>query len=177
MPRYSNPNINYLEIMNVGAELFEEQLVRYCTDIRLVNEYFFEQRERIASLQRHASLRKFRPIYLRLEIEKYTYANWPRARLHWCVGRKANRKDGTTYWKSYRFPCSHPDGNYRAKDITRMTGKRGWYYDLVKATEIEVQPIRRHIQGMHSIYKAIVSSPEYQVIRTKNFFSYVPDEQ
>ena len=177
MPRYSNPNIDYLEIMSEGAELFDEQLARYSAGVQRINEYFFEERERIASLQNHASQQKFKPIYLRLEIEKQTYGDWPRARLPWCVGRKVTRKDGTAYWKSDRFPCSHPDGNYRAKDITRMTGKRGWYYELVKAIEIEVQPIRRHIQDMHNIYKAIVSSRAYQVIRTKNFFNYVPDEQ
>jgi len=177
MARYGNPNIDYLEIMNVGAELFEEQLLRYRADIELINEYFFDERDRIASAQKYASQQKFKPIYLRLEIEKQIYGEWPRARLTWCVGKKVTRKDGSIYWKSERIPCAHPDGNYRAKDITAMTRKRGWYYHLVRAVEKEVQPIRRHIQDMHAIYKAIVSSREYQVVRTKNFFNYAPDEQ
>lgn len=177
MAGYSNPNIDYLEIMNAGAELFEEQLARYSADIQRLNDYFFEERERIAAQQKYASQQKFKPIYLRLEIEKQIYGDWPRARLTWCVGRKVTRKDGSVYWKSQRIPCAHPDGNYRAKDITAMTRKRGWYYQLVRAVEKEVQPIRRHIQEMHDIYKTIASSSDYQVIRTKNFFNYVPDEQ
>ena len=94
MPFYNNPNIDYLEIMNVGSELFEEQLLRYRADIERINEYFFEERQRIASLQKYASQQKFKPIYLRLDIERHTYADWPKARLPWCVGRKVTRKDG-----------------------------------------------------------------------------------
>jgi len=176
MPKRS-VNIFYLETLKEARDLFSEELARHRREIELIQEYFDSERNRIALLQRNQKLQKFKPIYLRLEVGTQKYADWPRADLLWCVGTRRTRKDGSTYWSSRRFAPSGPDGNYSAKDIKAMIGKRGWYYELVRAAEKQVQPIRRHIRGFHEIYVAISKCPEFPLIQTKNFFNYVRDEQ